>query len=528
MAGGKAIDNAANAFDGKFMDGFQQCRVLCVEAQGLLGRRLKDFLNGDDYAVELAESGSTGLARARHDPFDIIVLDGDLPGGAGPDIVRELISQAPDVSIIFVSGPPGSHNSRANAEAMRAGVVCCVAKNETADYLEEVCAAVEATKRMSNERRKSRAWEERQRAIDETISAGILVVNIDSGRIVTANKEARKILGNGVERLFGPDWDKVYYSPRDRERLLVLFSENELVKNHELRLKRPDGSGVWILISMVIMPTWGENFLLASFIDVTGLKEAELELALYKRRVSEELEAARQLQKSLLPTGVELEEIAKTFNVRITSRFYPSSELSGDFWAALPLSKGRIGLFIADLTGHGIEAAVNAFRLHSLTHPPPSYADDVGAFMSYLTRRLFELLPSGHFAAGFYAIFDPRDGSLEYAGAAFPPPVAVKTVGGKAEELKARGLPLGVRADTQYTVRNFHMDGALFCYSDALIETPDAQGVRISPHEVREWVSEAVSAGDDIVEAVWEAAVKRIGLDLPDDLTMVAIRRNAP
>ncbi len=255
--------------------------------------------------------------------------------------------------------------------------------------------------------------------------------------------------------------------------------------------------------------------------------ETKRELALYKSRVSKELEAARKLQSSIMPTPRILKHVAQSRNVSVSWLFHPSSELSGDFFAVMPLSDMRVGLFIADLTGHGVAAAINAFRLHGLVHPVPPLAADPGAFMTFLSRRLTEFLPGGHFATGFYAVLDPWNGELECAGAGFSPQFFVERPGAQAREIDAGGLPLGILADAHYPRLNFSLDmgGIVFCYSDALIETRDAWGTCISREEVQDWVSEALNAGGDVVDVVWEAAVDRLGAKLPDDLTLVALRR---
>ncbi len=255
--------------------------------------------------------------------------------------------------------------------------------------------------------------------------------------------------------------------------------------------------------------------------------ETKRELTLYKNRVSKELDAARMLQSSIMPSPQILKHVAQSRNVSVSWLFHPSSELSGDFFTVMPLDDMRVGVLIADLTGHGIAAAINAFRLHGLVHPVPSLAAEPGPFMSFLSRRLSELLPNCHFATGFYAVLDPWNGELECVGAGFTPQFFVERPGAKAREIDAGGLPLGILADAHYSRLKFSLDmgGVLFCYSDALIETRDAWGNCISREDVQNWVSEALSAGGDVVDAVWEAAADRLGTKLPDDLTLVALHR---
>ena len=257
------------------------------------------------------------------------------------------------------------------------------------------------------------------------------------------------------------------------------------------------------------------------------LAEKVDELTTLTERIRDELEAAQSLQLSLLPTEEELKRFADSYSLEIVGHFQPSSELSGDLWAAMPLTDWRVGIFLADLTGHGVSAAINAFRLHSLIDPTPPFANDVTEFMDFLAARLKALLPTGQFAAGLYAIVDPVESTLTCAGAAIQPPILVPAPGAEAQFIEARGLPLGVVDKPTYKIHcnDFGPGAVLLCYSDALVETPDKSGEPITPEEVLEWVSEAATAGADIVETVWETAIDRLGTQLPDDLTLVSVRR---
>lgn len=253
------------------------------------------------------------------------------------------------------------------------------------------------------------------------------------------------------------------------------------------------------------------------------------ELKAFRHRLTEELGAAQQLQHGLLPTQADVTALADQRRVRLDSSFQPTSEVAGDFWAALPLAKGRVGLLIADMSGHGVAAALNASRLHALVEPPPPFAESPAELFAFLNRRLKSLLPLGQFAAAFYGVIDPAARTLTHAGSAFCPPILIPERGAAPVLLDARNLPLGAMAGARYgeTITPFDpATGLVFCYSDALVETEDGQGDLLTEDALAGLVAQAFAdglSGAEIVRRVDDHYNRRWGGHRIDDLTMVAI-----
>jgi diguanylate cyclase (GGDEF)-like protein/PAS domain S-box-containing protein len=118
----------------------------------------------------------------------------------------------------------------------------------------------------------------RLRAFNDTVPAGILVIRVDDGRVLFANRFFNEILGVDGSKILGDSWRELFADPSDRERLMVRFVEEDEVRNFELRLKRPDGRYVWGLASLANIPIADEDLLLFAFVDITALKEAESEI----------------------------------------------------------------------------------------------------------------------------------------------------------------------------------------------------------------------------------------------------------
>jgi diguanylate cyclase (GGDEF)-like protein/PAS domain S-box-containing protein len=120
--------------------------------------------------------------------------------------------------------------------------------------------------------------DERLKAFNNTVPAGILVIRVEDGRVVFSNRFFNDVLGVDGEALLRDSWRDFFVDPEDRERLMVRFTEEGEVRNFEIRLRRPDGRLVWGLASLADIPIEDEDLLLFAFVDITALKEAEAEI----------------------------------------------------------------------------------------------------------------------------------------------------------------------------------------------------------------------------------------------------------
>jgi diguanylate cyclase (GGDEF)-like protein/PAS domain S-box-containing protein len=123
--------------------------------------------------------------------------------------------------------------------------------------------------------------DDRLRVFNDTVPAGILVLSIDTGKVVFSNRYFNEILGSGngeENHILGESWESFFVDADERQDLMVKFVEEDEVRNYELRLKRQNGDVVWGLVSMSGIPIVEEDLLLFAFIDITSLKEAEEEI----------------------------------------------------------------------------------------------------------------------------------------------------------------------------------------------------------------------------------------------------------
>src|SRR5919107_352956 len=158
-----------------------------------------------------------------------------------------------------------------------------------------------------------------------------------------------------------------------------------------------------------------------------------------RERVEQELRVARSIQQASLP-----EEVPKLEGWQVTPYYRPAREVGGDFYDFHLLSDGRLGVVVGDATGKGVSAALVMsttcgmlqLAARALDSPTP------GEVLAQVNETLLSRIPSNMFVTCFYAILDPRSGSLTYANAGHDLPYVRR--GGGCEELRARGMPLGL------------------------------------------------------------------------------------
>lgn len=252
-------------------------------------------------------------------------------------------------------------------------------------------------------------------------------------------------------------------------------------------------------------------------------------LQLYKNRIEIELENARQLQQAILPNREDVEEIERRCRLDIASFYLPSSEVGGDFWGIRTLFPHQTALWLVDFSGHGVAAALNAFRLQAYLKEHSQLDARPGEYLSHLNDKLLHLLLVGQFATMFYGIIDSQTNQLFYACACAPHPIVVRKSTGKAELIDGSGSLLGVGMHLYQThTIPFSSGDVLVLYSDALIETPNADGDFITEQQLMELLEKHQGATS--------AALKEIILDyfrhhagdaLADDLTIAICTKSA-
>jgi serine phosphatase RsbU (regulator of sigma subunit) len=245
-----------------------------------------------------------------------------------------------------------------------------------------------------------------------------------------------------------------------------------------------------------------------------------------RERVEQELQVARNIQQASLP-----KEVPKLEGWQITPYYQPAREVGGDFYDFFELDDGRLGIVVGDATGKGVPAALVMASTRSMLRAVAQAmgSSSPGEVLGRVNDSLVTDVPSNMFVTCFYAILDPHSATLSYANAGHDLPY-VRSSSGDAEELRARGMPLGLMPGMSYEEKEIVLQAgeeALF-YSDGLVEAHDPEGVMFGFPRLRALVAEhgeERSLGDFLLEELYSFVGK--GWEQEDDITLLSLRRSA-
>ncbi len=219
--------------------------------------------------------------------------------------------------------------------------------------------------------------------------------------------------------------------------------------------------------------TWGK-------VDIAGGVTSQAALALDNARLyQQQKHFAEVIQESLLPgrlpdiPGVELGVLYRS----ATTGGAEAPLIGGDFYDFLELDDGRLALAVGDVTGKGVGAAADTamtkyiFRALAREHPSPS------SFLRYANEVVCEEITPGKFVTLFYAVIDPRRGTILCGNAGHPEPKIMHAAAGdgtpiEIESVNMEGLALGILPEQDYEERTFRFDpgATLIAYTDGVVE----------------------------------------------------------
>jgi serine phosphatase RsbU (regulator of sigma subunit) len=255
------------------------------------------------------------------------------------------------------------------------------------------------------------------------------------------------------------------------------------------------------------------------------LRKQRLEQEIREReRLEQELRVARRIQQASLP-----EKVPELEGWQISPFYRPAREVGGDFYDFFELDDGQLGLVVGDATGKGVPAALVMASARSMLRAiaqalESSSPEDV---LKRVNDVLVTDIPPNMFVTCFCAILDPERGSLRYANAGHDVPYLHRN--GAAEEMRARGMPLGLMPAMGYEEDQIVLqegEAALF-YSDGLVEAHDLRGEMFGFPRLRELIAEHAEK-QSLEEALLGELYSFVGegWEQEDDITLLTLRRS--
>lgn len=280
----------------------------------------------------------------------------------------------------------------------------------------------------------------------------------------------------------------------------------------------------------VSKPVDGHEILARSLVHLTNtiyLKELED----FNSRARQELQSAKRLVDISLPQESTIKDMKNNSGMEIFSYFQSSSEIGGDFWGVHRIDDHKIGVYVVDFSGHGVDSALNATRLDCLIKSSPDKAGNPAKFMEWLNKSLYNLLPPEQYATMFYGVIDISQNTLSYTTAACPEVFIIRS-SSEMQVISGEGYPLGAIKEATYKNEtiSFNKEDMVMLYSDALIETEDANGnflSNIQGYFLKNYQGNSPDLLRECFDKFIYNFMSEYGDNLHDDLTIVLCSRAA-
>jgi phosphoserine phosphatase RsbU/P len=249
-------------------------------------------------------------------------------------------------------------------------------------------------------------------------------------------------------------------------------------------------------------------------------------MQMHYRHLQQEVHDAMKLQRFLLPSDALLQTIHQRSKIEIAYHHQAASSLAGDYISVRLLPNQKTILALADVSGHGIAAALYSFSIHALLNQAIVRTDDPAEILRILNEQLVTFMTETSFATMVVVVVDRGNHRLTYASAASPKPLLMRSKGSPIA-LDSTGTVLGMFEDAQYRSISidFNPEDVLFLYSDALVESIRAQGTMLEEEDLYDVLhKERIWPCSHIITSVLEQFTHTQLAHLHDDLTLLACK----
>jgi len=243
--------------------------------------------------------------------------------------------------------------------------------------------------------------------------------------------------------------------------------------------------------------------------------------SLKQQRLQQDLQLAEQIQKSFLP-----QQLPAVQGIEFVAEYRPAYSVGGDFYDVFWLDQQRLGVFVGDVSGKGVSAALLMARISSDLRVAALAEPDPAAALRRVNRIVLERRQHDIFVTGVYLTLDTRTRELVIANAGHIPPYVRRRGDGVIERLdQAAGTPIGAFEEAEYeTARVTLQPGDSFILTtDGVLEATSARGEQFGFERMEVAISHGSSRAHDVVARLLRDVRAHVGDAQPyDDLTLIA------
>ena len=258
-----------------------------------------------------------------------------------------------------------------------------------------------------------------------------------------------------------------------------------------------------------------EKELVARVISLLRLKSAHAELYQKNQLIEQELEAAKQIQKYIIP-----KDFSHISYPKISGTYLPIEDIGGDYFDTYQISDNKYGFLIADVTGHGIPAAlVMSMSKMIFSIYAPRY-ESTREYLAAMNSQMRSLLMAGQYITGFYVIYDDEAKTITYTNAGHTKALYFRASTGKVLALDTYGLFVGISDEVEYEEKSIAVQPGdrLFLYTDGISEIKNEEREEFGVQRLAKFIKKNNDcSGDAFCEDLLEDVESFVPLGERDD-----------
>lgn len=208
----------------------------------------------------------------------------------------------------------------------------------------------------------------------------------------------------------------------------------------------------------------------------TELNSANSELTAVNKQLLSELEMARRVQEGIIPSA---ETFPQRAELALGSSYLSMESVGGDLYDVIRIGRNTYGFLIADVSGHGVPAALIttmakvSFNMHSSYGVPP---DEVCAKVNHDIYRIISDL--GYYLTAYFGILNLESGDFQFTNAGHHAALVWHKQDGSIDKLDSPGLFIGISGDGHYETRTMHLEAGdrILLFTDGIVEARNPAG----------------------------------------------------
>ncbi|MCE9525732.1 MAG: serine/threonine-protein phosphatase [Planctomycetales bacterium] len=246
-----------------------------------------------------------------------------------------------------------------------------------------------------------------------------------------------------------------------------------------------------------------------------------------RKELEASLNIAREVQRRFMPS-----QMPQIEGYEAATWWFPNEAVGGDYCDVIPLTSGRTAFCIADVCGHGLGPSLLMASVRASIRTLLLRETSPQVLLESLGRALADDFQNGAFVTMVLAMLDSQTHQVQFANAGHAPALLYRAADRSFVELESTGLPVGVIDQPDCPlgpILTMQPGDILVLGTDGIVESMDQRGTQFGNERLQECIIKGASGAlPEFVRNIGRAVeLHYVGDSPPDDLTLLAVRRNA-